>query len=386
MPKKKIAIFFPYFIKGGSDVVVAQTIEALKNKYEVTLITFDKYEKINRFSEFYGAHFSKEDISIVNPPFSFLLRKIPGFGLFKYHLSVRYFKSSNMNFDVVLGLYKEIDFGRKGIQYIHVPELDIKDQESNSSTIKYYQNYFWGKIYKYFCYFTSGFNKEQMKKNITLVNSVWTKNIVKKSLGTESRVVYPPVSDNFPNIPFDEKENGFLCLGRIFPGKETDKIIRIIKKVRQNNIEVHLHIIGVSDDLNYIRFIKKLCSENSSWCFFEGEISGQKKLEFIAKHKYGILGCKNEAFGIAVAEMAKAGCIVFVPDGGGQTEIINNSQLIYKDEKDAVQKIINVLSNKNLQYSLQNHLFQRANLFSTERFIKDIKEITKNALIENALK
>ena len=52
---------------------------------------------------------------------------------------------------------------------------------------------------------------------------------------------------------------------------------------------------------------------------------------------------KNEHFGIAVAEMMQAGCITFIHDSGGQTEIVNLRELRYQTKEEAIEKIIQVL-------------------------------------------
>jgi glycosyltransferase involved in cell wall biosynthesis len=66
--------------------------------------------------------------------------------------------------------------------------------------------------------------------------------------------------------------------------------------------------------------------------------------------------------------MVKGGCIVFVPNGGGQTEIVNHPALIYEDDDDAVRKIETVLAGAALQESLREHLSQAAQRFSIENF------------------
>ena len=42
----------------------------------------------------------------------------------------------------------------------------------------------------------------------------------------------------------------------------------------------------------------------------------------MASHRYGIHGMREEHFGMAPAEMVRAGVIVWVPRGGGQMEIV----------------------------------------------------------------
>jgi hypothetical protein len=109
-------------------------------------------------------------------------------------------------------------------------------------------------------------------------------------------------------------------------------------------------------------------------------ISREALLRLVSKHKYGIHGMQYEHFGIAVAEMVKAGCIVFVPGGGGQVEIVDDERLIYNSEREAIWKIITVLSDKNFQLSLLRRLASQAQLFSTEHFINQIRGIVRGVL------
>jgi len=110
---------------------------------------------------------------------------------------------------------------------------------------------------------------------------------------------------------------------------------------------------------------------------------GPEKERFLAGHKYGISGRRNEAFGIAVAEMVKAGSLVWVPDGGGQKEIVAHPELIYVGRDEAVAKIRSVLTEPEKQTRLRDHLRARAGLFSAERFVREMRVIVREFLEEN---
>jgi glycosyltransferase involved in cell wall biosynthesis len=86
-----------------------------------------------------------------------------------------------------------------------------------------------------------------------------------------------------------------------------------------------------------------------------------------------------------VAEMVKGGCIVFVPNGGGQTEIVNHPALIYEDDDDAVRKIETVLAGAALQESLREHLSQAAQRFSIENFKTVILHVVGRFLREKRI-
>ena len=324
-----------------------------------------------------------EDLLIINPRISFIFNKINGFGLLKYHLLIRYFKKSKKHFDVLFGTYKEIDFGRKGIQYIHFPDLDLKKYNLDLPffTKIYYKINFIGNLYKNLCYLLSGYKEGNMKKNITLVNSGWTKDRVKKIFDVDSMVIYPPVLDDFIDKKWDEKENGFICVGRVVPVKGIESIINIIQLVRARGFDTHIHFVGPITDTAYYDKIKKIDKEGR-YIHFEGMVSRDKLVSMLLDHKYGINGRKDEHFGIAVVEIIKAGCIVFVPNGGGQIEIVDNSSLIFENDEDAVEKIIKVLTDNNFQYSLKEHLSKRANLFSVKRFMEDIKKTIDKSIIQ----
>ena len=85
---------------------------------------------------------------------------------------------------------------------------------------------------------------------------------------------------------------------------------------------------------------------------------------------------REEHFGMAPAELARAGVIVWVPRGGGQMEIVGNEPaLMYESEEDAAHKIRAVLADSELQEKLRAGLSTRAERFSTERFVREVREI-----------
>jgi glycosyltransferase involved in cell wall biosynthesis len=80
--------------------------------------------------------------------------------------------------------------------------------------------------------------------------------------------------------------------------------------------------------------------------------------------------------------MVLAGWIVFVPNGGGQVEIVNHPGLIFEDEAVASEKIDAVLASKAEQESLRDRLRQGAHRFSEESFQAQIRQVVKGFLKE----
>ena len=59
---------------------------------------------------------------------------------------------------------------------------------------------------------------------------------------------------------------------------------------------------------------------------------------------------------------------MFVPGGGGQVEIVENSSLLFDDENEAVDKICLVPEDTSLRNDLRAHLAQGMHRFYVEAF------------------
>jgi hypothetical protein len=78
--------------------------------------------------------------------------------------------------------------------------------------------------------------------------------------------------------------------------------------------------------------------------------------------------------------MVKAGCLVWVPAGGGQSEIVGRPELIYSGREDAVGKIERVLRDWNLKAALRVHLEDQKKMFSVDRFAREVRAVVSDFL------
>lgn len=383
--KKKIAIIHPRLMPGGgSESCAMQAAEVLKKEYDVVFLTMGKVD-LEKLNEFYGTNIGSGDVKIISLPIPKLFEK--KFDALRSYKLARLVRKLSKNFDVMVSTYNLMDLGKKGIQFVADLSFDdnlqrIFDPSPTKSNKWFYKDTFLRKCYLKLAEILPGGSKENFKKNITIANSEWTKNLLKKYLDISSEVIYPPVAGEFPQIAWAEKENGFVCLGRVSPEKQIEKIINIIREVRKNDGNIHLHIIGQANEKGYAKMIKELCRENKQWCFWDGPMFGSQKNDFIAKHKFGISGRQNEPFGIAVAEMACSGAIVFAPNGGGQVEILVDKNLTYKSIEDAVVKINKILYDKSFQEEARGRLSSQISKFSVENFRSRVRELVKQFLEE----
>ncbi len=385
MDRPKIAIIHPCLIVGGgSESKALWMLETLKDNYEVFLLTMGRVN-LNVFNEGYGTNLKRDEIKIISIPIPYLFRK--RFDALRGYRLARFCRKVASDFDLIISTYNTMDFGQRGIQCIADFSFDDRLRRAFHATLKGLNSLFYRasparSIYLKLANILAGDSKDGWKRNLTVANSDWTGKVMKEAHGIDSVTIYPPVASEFPDIPWDKREDGFVCLARLVPEKRIDRIIEILERVREKGWNIHLHILGRLDDSEYARNLRELCEKNREWIFVEGLMIGHKKLEFVAQHKYSLSGRDKEPFGIAVAEAVKAGCIVWVPNGGGQVEIVNHPSLIYDSVEDAVNKIDKVLKNSALQVDLQKHLVKQAGKFSVERFTSEIREVVHQFLKE----
>lgn len=381
----RVAVVHPQLVPGGgSEACAMWTLQALQDRSRLTLITMGCADLL-AMNRKYGTTIDpgRIDGRFLRIPLGTKRR----FDALRGYRLARYCRRHARDFDVMISAYNVMDFGVAGIQMIADFSFDdALRRELHSANgparVGLYRASAARSLYLGLARSLAGNRGDGWKKNRTTANSEWTRDLLRERFGVDSEVVYPPVVGAFPPFPWNEREDGFVVIGRLVPEKGLRRVVEILVEVRKEN-RVHLHILGRRERSAHAREVEELCLRNRDWVHLEGEKYGPEKAEFLARHKYGISGCRNEAFGIAVAEMVKAGCLVWVPDGGGQTEIVAHPRLVFSDPDDAARKILAVLADPEKQASLRGHLETRAGLFSTERFVRETRALVRAFLEGN---
>ena len=384
MRRSRIAVVHPLLGKGGSESCALWAIEALKQSYEITLVTTGTVD-LPGLNAYYGTHLLPENITILRAPLPPPLHHTTRFAALRGSLLQRFCQTISGQFDLMLSTYGPMDFGVPGVQLIADFSFDDELRQESEGPMQGVRRFIYGTNllrtgYLRICSTISPNGPDHWRNNLTVANSEWSQRMMTQHYGVESRIVYPPVSNKFSGLDFCKRTNGFVCLGRVAPEKRIEFSIEILAGVRQRGHDIHLHILGGGNDAGYNMILANLQEQNSEWISFEGWVSGDLKASMLTSHRFGISSRPHEAFGIAVSEMVNAGCIVFVPNGGGQVEIVNHPSLTYQDEDDAVAKICRVLDDSSLQADLVYHLSQGADRFSAKAFQQGILEVVAECL------
>jgi len=181
-------------------------------------------------------------------------------------------------------------------------------------------------------------------------------------------------------VPWDRRQNRFVCIGRFVPHKRIEMVIAMLAAVRAQEHDVRLELIGMPrDDATgraYHETVKRLVRQHQPWVSLSQNIDRDKLAQLLSESRYGIHAAEVEPFGIAPAETVRAGCIVFTGRGGGQTEIVGRDErLMFDSVENGVAKILRVLCNSQEQFALREPLAARSALFSSQEFVRGIREV-----------
>lgn len=381
--RPSVVIGHPRIGRGGSEAVVMWLIEALKRDCEVTVVTTGGWD-LAALNAYYGTKVCEDEVKVRIAPVPWLVRKQSAAAL-RGACYQRFARQIAGEYDVRISAYNTTDWGLPAVHFIadFTWHREIRERVDPPSPGFIYRDSLLRRAYLgIVAAYARPSGWDVLRDDPVIANSRWAATQMKQFCGVDcAAVVYPPVWTEFPYVAWEDKEEAFVMIGRIAPEKKVEEAIAILEAVRQKGHAIRLHICGhIGDDL-YGRHIAQLCQKRSDWIIPEGQVSGTKKAQILAGCRFGIQARGAEPFGISVAEMVKAGAIVFAPNDGGQAEILQHSDLLFTDPNEAVAKIQAVLESPALQSALRIHLAGRAQFFSAQTFMREAQACIANALI-----
>jgi glycosyltransferase involved in cell wall biosynthesis len=387
-PRPRILVYYGRLVpRGGGEGVAAWILEALRQDYAVTLLTSEPVD-FSLLDKYYGTSLAGADLQVrtMAPLVRGFLGLDPDPGSIQKHAYLmRLCKRVRHQYDLVVGADNEGDFGPPAIQYIHGPFFaPLYGRVRSSCDLPLVQKLTClskGEIRPWML--LADFSFDRMKANRTLVNSGWTGRLVKRVYGIDSTTVHPPAPGIFPDMPWEKREDGFAMIGRLAVDKRYDWCLKVLRVVRTGFPQVKMRILGTSsfEARDYLASLRALVQANSSWVTLHEDISREELAALMARQRYGMHAFKDEHFGMAVAEMIRAGCIPFVHNSGGPPEIVaHDNRLLYDSAQEAAQKIVQVLGNPAVQEDLRRRLVLRKDLYSAETFMRAIRAEVERVL------
>jgi glycosyltransferase involved in cell wall biosynthesis len=366
---------------GGEEAVGAWTIEALKDAYDLTVLTWDRPD-LERMNAKYGTALQEAEAHWLFPGSvaRLLVDLIPDhtWNWQRRSWLMRVSKRIQHKYDLLIASDSEFDFGRPGIQYVHYPWRGVTFLKMQAyGSLKSWRMIPalmrgayrpWMKI--------ADFHFDRMRRNLTLTNSQWTAAEYRRYYQRDAHTVYPPAAGLFPSTEWSQRRDEFVAISRLEGDKNHDRIVRILRAARNDYPEIKLHIVGTrlrnaKGEQDY-RKLRNLIDPEADWVKLYEDLPRSGMMRLLGELRYGIHVFENEHFGMGVAEMTRAGLIPFVHDSGGQVEIVQHPALRFRTDEEGAKRIKAMLSDAPLQEQARVALQESGRRFTPERFCAEI--------------
>ncbi len=370
MAKKTILIGYPYWGRGGAEVATMWLMEALRDEYDLYLITRGGWD-LDDLNKISGTRIDNSEIKLLQLPLHRFLRQT-FLGLIWHSIYLKLCRHYARKFDLCITGSRTINWGRQAVHILSDVEWNV-DLAKQYNVMPVLSESVPIKIYKWIARIIEGNPSHKVFNDFYIANSLWTAQISRPYMHKAPRVVYPPVPQHTGKTEFDPKNNDFLYLGRISPEKRLEVSIEILNGVREVYPELRFHIAGFFDNSPYAERIKDMCSPHR-WIILHGAVYGNAKQELLNQFSYSINARAHEPFGISTAEMVNAGIIPFGFNDGGQKEIIIDNRLLFSNKEEAVEKIISIIDNTDLAKQIIKKLQKGIKKFSSKMFVKNMRQ------------
>ncbi len=389
--KRSVCIGHPCVGRGGSEARAMWLLHTLKDDFDVTLVT-TRYVDLDDLNQFYGTAIQQDEVHVRTVSVPVGMRNNCSFAALRRAYYMRFTRQIGKEYDLCISAYNISDWGGPGLHFIADfgwdRDLSCKfDPVPNDASSMIHRDNLLRRCYLLVCRLISGKRCSHQSffdgTQTIIANSNWSAEIICDRYGYIcDGIVYPPVLAECSKKPWKDKTVGFVSIGRIAREKRVEQQIEILGKVRALGHEIHFHLIGEIENNPYGQMVRQLCA-NKNWITLEGRKSGAGKEDLLAGHRFAIHTRPHEAFGITVAEFVQAGCIPFVPDTGGQTEIVPFKELQFCSIAEAVKKIDGMLQDESIQKQALQKLEGQKDKFSVEHFCQMARSLVEDYFEEH---
>ncbi|MEK7950770.1 glycosyltransferase [Luteolibacter soli] len=380
----EILIAHPWMGRGGSEATAMWALHALQDRARVTFATASPVDWAD-LNATYGTRVSPEKVALLSAP------RLPGVNtgtvvaFWQRAWFERFCRTQGTKFDACISAYNPIRFGKRAIQLIGDFSFDEKCRLALYPTATgqaHHRPSFVRQAYLSIGEHLAGRHDEPAfaPDDLVVANSQWTSTRLREHFPLDRvPVLFPPSSplglENSKREPL-----GFVAMSRITPEKEIESILTILDRVRAAGRPATLDLLGKIGDDSYSRRIRRMVRERQEWVRTPGFLGPREKTALFSTRSFGLHACRVEAFGIAVAEMAAAGLIPFVPAEGATREIAADESLVYRNPDDAAARILAVLDQPDSHAPLRRSLRENVERFAPEHFSVRLVEIVQDFL------
>jgi glycosyltransferase involved in cell wall biosynthesis len=154
-----------------------------------------------------------------------------------------------------------------------------------------------------------------------------------------------------------------------------------VRRVRAEAGDVRLVVIGNWRGVGHsdrVEVGRLLSSE--PWIELREEVSRADLGAVVSESRYGIHPFEGEPYGIAVAEMVRAGCIPITRRSGGPPEITGEDErLRFDSAEEGAARLLALMRSEDDRNQIRAQLRRRAPTLAPEAFVRRIRDWVSSA-------
>ncbi len=367
--KKLLFITYSLGKPGGVQSVLANLMNELCNKFDITVLCLDGNEKFiydlnsnikTMVLNSFGNTKSFRAMVFINKYFSWLPKKqnlknyIYQYGV--YRLLKKWLIKNHQNYDTIISC-----------RYTLSSMLSTMKIINKKTWAWEHVNYRMGGLFWY----TIMRPYYKNLKGIIYINKESEKHY--KRINPHSILIHNIIGEPFESVPFiplEKKENIVLFVGRLHPEKNIRQIVEMYSSLSNTNLW-KLVIIGDGPEKKYLdEFIHKNSVNN---IVLIGNKNKEEVCKYMKKSKILVLASETEAFGLVLVEsMFCSNALLSYDCEFGPSSIINekNGFLVkHHDEKDFRKKFQILVDDEDLLKKLNKSSFEESKKWKKDNFL-----------------
>jgi glycosyltransferase involved in cell wall biosynthesis len=366
---------------GGAEKVCLATIRTLiHNGYRVKLVTIDRTDWSFLEESFGVLDRPSEEVNVMER-IPIRGRSSQGIFTFLFFLGELVYQQIKNEDAAVVNTYGDLVDSVADVSYINALPIRV--------VYKYPDYGFFSSVVGRFIAQAYGLYLKAVDKlfrsNVLVANSTFMQGIVKRHLGRDSTVVFPPVDlVKFCSVKDVNRRNMVVTVSRLRAGKNLEFIPRVAKLVEKGEFMV----LGLADEASQDavaeleKAIKDLGVEDRVKLLVNQPFG--KLVDILASAKVFLHTQPMEAFGIAIVEAMAAGCVPVVPrDGGPWFDILDQKQgffgFSYRNVGEAARLVEMLLGDEDLRGAVSGRARERAMVFDGYVFEREFLRVVEKA-------
>lgn len=192
--------------------------------------------------------------------------------------------------------------------------------------------------------------------------------------------------ENIEEIIKNKKKNSILWVGRFLDWKHPELVIKIAERLKEENYNFNLNIIGTGEMEENLKKMTKLKNLEKDITFLGSMNPVEVRRNMLESEIFLFTSDRNEGWGAVLNESLNSGCAVVASHAIGSVPFLLENKkngLIYKDGdfEDFYKQVKILLNNKELRYKLsKNAYLTMIEMWNSENAAKRLIELAQTIL------